>query len=164
MQAQTPAPSTQMPDTTNLYGERKDTLQQTVFTSRGNGNFLSKGKDIRTEVITAAGLCKMACCNLAESFENSASVTVGYSDAVTGARQIKLLGLSGVYSQMLDENRPVLRGILAPFGLSYVPGPWLESIQVGKGAPFAQTFDAASVWGPLMGAKLYVGFRVTIWK
>ena len=77
VQAQTPAPSTQMPDTTNLYGERKDTLQQTVFTSRGNGNFLSKGKDIRTEVITAAGLCKMACCNLAESFENSASVTVG---------------------------------------------------------------------------------------
>ena len=48
----------------------------------------------------------MACCNLADSFENSASVTVGYSDAVTGARQIRILGLSGVYTQMLDENRP----------------------------------------------------------
>ena len=72
---------------------------------------------------------------LAESFENSASVTVGYADATTGARQIRLLGLSGIYTQMLDENRPVMRGITAPYGLSYMPGPWLESIQVGKGSP-----------------------------
>ena len=127
--AQTP----QMPDTTGLYGERQDTLVQAVFTSRGNGNFLSKGKDIRTEVITAAGLCKMACCNLAESFENSASVTVGYADAVTGARQIRLLGQNGIYTQMLDENRPVMRGLASPFGLNYVPGQWLESIQIAKG-------------------------------
>ena len=76
----------------------------------------------------------MACCNLAESFENSASVTVGYSDAVTGAKQIRLLGLSGIYTQMLDENRPVMRGLSAPFGLSYVPGQWLESIQIAKGS------------------------------
>ena len=94
---------------------------------------LPKLKSVRTEVITAAGLCKMACCALAESFENSASVTVGYSDAVTGARQIKLLGLSGTYTQMLDENRPVMRGIASPFGLSFVPGQWLESIQIAKG-------------------------------
>ena len=94
---------------------------------------LPKLKSVRTEVITAAGLCKMACCALAESFENSASVTVGYSDAVTGARQIKLLGLSGTYTQMLDENRPVMRGIASPFGMSFVPGQWLESIQIAKG-------------------------------
>ena len=94
---------------------------------------LPKLKSVKTEVITAAGLCKMACCALAESFENSASVTVGYSDAVTGARQIKLLGLSGTYTQMLDENRPVMRGIAAPFGMSFVPGQWLESIQIAKG-------------------------------
>ena len=123
----------QMPDTTGIYGERRDTLDASVFSARGNGNFLSKGKDIRTEVITAAGLCKMACCNLAESFENSASVTVGYSDAVTGARQIRLLGQSGIYVQMLDENRPVMRGLSAPWGLNYVPSQWLESIQVAKG-------------------------------
>lgn len=121
-------------DTTAIYGERADSLDAAVFVSRQAGNYLSKGKEIRTEVISAAGLCKMACCNLAESFENSASVTVGYSDAVTGARQIRLLGLSGVYTQMLDENRPVMRGISAPFGLSYVPGQWLESIQIAKGA------------------------------
>ena len=121
-------------DTTGMYGERKDSLDAAVFVSRQQGNYLSKGKEIRTEVISAAGLCKMACCNLAESFENSASVTVGYSDAVTGARQIRLLGLSGVYTQMLDETRPVMRGLASPFGLSYVPGQWLESIQIAKGA------------------------------
>ena len=126
--------SAQDVDTTGIYGERADSLEATVFVSRQAGNYLSKGKEIRTEVISAAGLCKMACCNLAESFENSASVTVGYSDAVTGARQIRLLGLSGIYTQMLDETRPVMRGLAAPFGLSYVPGQWLESIQIAKGS------------------------------
>ena len=124
----------QIVDTTSIYGERADSLNAAVFVSNQAGNYLSKVKPVRTEVISAAGLCKMACCNLAESFENSASVTVGYSDAVTGARQIRLLGLSGVYTQMLDENRPVMRGLSAPFGLSYVPGQWLESIQIAKGA------------------------------
>ena len=121
-------------DTSDIYKDRADTLETAVYVARQAGNYLSKGKDIRTEVISAAGLCKMACCNLAESFENSASVTVGFSDAVTGARQIRLLGLSGVYTQMLDETRPVMRGLSSPFGLSYVPGQWLESIQIAKGA------------------------------
>ena len=132
--AQSPAQSAQALDTAGIYGERADSLDAAVFVSRQMGNYLSKGKEIRTEVISAAGLCKMACCNLAESFENSASVTVGFSDAVTGARQIRLLGLSGVYTQMLDETRPVMRGLSAPFGLSYVPGQWLESIQIAKGS------------------------------
>ena len=123
----------QMPDTTGIYSERKDSLAATVKVGRQSGNYIPRGKDFKAEVISAAGLCKMACCNLAESFENSASVTVGYSDAVTGARQIRLLGQSGIYTQMLDENRPVMRGLSAPFGLSYVPGQWLESIQISKG-------------------------------
>lgn len=108
-------------------------LEAARLVTRQQGNYISKLSSLKTEVITAAGLCKMACCNLAESFENSASVTVGYADAITGARQIRLLGLSGIYTQMLDENRPVMRGIASPFGLSYVPGQWLESIQIAKG-------------------------------
>ena len=128
------AASAQQADT--LGQEPKlDTLEAAVLTAHSQGNFLSKGKEIRTEVITASGLMKMACCNLAESFENSASVTVGYSDATTGARQIRLLGLSGIYTQMLDENRPVMRGLSSPFGLSYIPGSWMESIQIAKGSP-----------------------------
>ena len=126
--------SAQIPDTSSVYKDRKDSLEATVFVGRHKDG-ISRGKDLRTELISSSGLQKMACCNLAESFENSASVTVGYSDATTGARQIKLLGLSGTYTQMLDENRPVLRGITAPFGLSYIPGPWLESIQIAKGSP-----------------------------
>ncbi len=108
-------------------------LDQSVVVAEDNANFLSKTTVARTEVISAAGLCKMACCNLAESFENSASISVGFSDAVTGARQIRMLGLSGSYTQMLDENRPIMRGIASPFGMSYVPGQWLESIQIAKG-------------------------------
>jgi len=108
-------------------------LNEVRVVGRQAGNYISKMTPVKTEVISAAGLCKMACCNLAESFENSASVTVGYADAITGARQIRLLGLSGQYTQMLDENRPVMRGIAAPFGLSYIPGQWLESIQIAKG-------------------------------
>ena len=126
-------------DTTSIYGERADSLDAAVFVSRQAGNYLSKGKEIRTEVISAAGLCKMACCNLAESFENSASVTVGYSDAVTGARQIRLLGLSGVYTQMLDENRPVMRGLAAPFGLSYVPGQWSKAYRSPRALHLSST-------------------------
>ena len=115
--------------------QQVDTLEAAVAATRTEANYISKGKELRTEVISSAGLMKMACCNLAESFENSASVTVGYSDATTGARQIRLLGLSGIYTQMLDENRPVMRGLSAPFGLSYIPGSWLESIQIAKGSP-----------------------------
>lgn len=113
----------------HLYGENE--VDEATVTARQAT--LSRLKPVKTEVITSAGLCKMACCALASSFENSSSVTVGYADAVTGARQIKLLGLSGAYTQMLDESRPVLRGLQSPFGLSYIPGQWLESIQISKG-------------------------------
>ena len=129
------AAAAQQTDTAGIYGERRDSLDAAVFVVRNAGNYLSRGKELRTEVISSSGLMKMACCNVAESFENSASVTVGYSDATTGARQIRLLGLSGTYTQMLDENRPIMRGIAAPFGLTWLPGPWLESIQIAKGSP-----------------------------
>ena len=135
-------------DTTGIYGERKDTLSAAVYRGERSGNYLSKGKDLRVEVISTEGLQKMACCNVAESFENSASVTVGYSDAVTGARQIKLLGLSGIYTQMLDESRPVMRGIASPFALTYSPGQWLESIQIAKGSA-SVTSGVESVTGQI---------------
>ena len=79
-------------------------------------------------------LFRAACCNLGESFTTNPSVDVSYSDAATGARQIKLLGLSGTYVQMLTENLPDFRGAALPYALGYVPGPWMQSIQVSKGA------------------------------
>ena len=116
-----------------ILSETAGSLDALEILGRQKGNFISRLTPVKTEVITAAGLCKMACCNLAESFENSASVTVGYADAVTGARQIRLLGLSGNYTQMLEENRPAMRGVQVPFAFSFVPGQWLESIQIAKG-------------------------------
>ncbi|MCF0172253.1 MAG: carboxypeptidase-like regulatory domain-containing protein, partial [Bacteroidales bacterium] len=130
----------------NFYLTGANEVEQAVISARQAG--LSRLSQVKTEAITAAGLCKMACCNLAESFENSASVSVGYSDAVTGARQIKLLGLSGVYTQMQDEKMPIMRGLASTFGLNYVPGQWLESIQISKG-PSSVANDAAGITGQI---------------
>ena len=108
-------------------------IDEVVVEGQQRGNYSKSTGIARQEQISFAGLCKMACCSLAESFENSASVTVGYSDAISGARQIKMLGLAGTYTQILDENRPIMQGAGATYGLSYTPGMWLNSIQVSKG-------------------------------
>ena len=86
------------------------------------------------ELLNEGELLKAACCNLSESFETNPSVDVNYTDAVTGAKEIQLLGLSGLYTQMLGEAIPTLRGMANSFGLMYVPGSWMESIQISKGA------------------------------
>lgn len=89
---------------------------------------------MNVDIISSAELSRAACCNLGESFVTNPSVDVSYSDAATGAKQIKLLGLSGTYVQMMTENIPNYRGAAAPYGLGYVPGPWMQSIQVSKGS------------------------------
>ena len=89
---------------------------------------------LNVDMITDKELTRAACCNLGESFTTNPSVDVSYSDAATGAKQIKLLGLSGHYVQMLTENIPNYRGAASPFSLGYIPGPWMQSIQVSKGA------------------------------
>lgn len=94
----------------------------------------SKMRTENTEVIGMGQLVRAACCNLGESFVANPSVDVNYSDAATGAKQIKLLGLSGTYVQMMTENVPNFRGGSLPYALGYVPGPWMQSIQVSKGA------------------------------
>lgn len=98
-----------------------------------SGTSLVSSRPILTQVITEDGLRKAACCNLAESFESSAAVDVSYSDAVSGAKQIQMLGLAGIYSQIMLENTPYIRGLALPFGLMYVPGSWMESISISKG-------------------------------
>ncbi len=109
-------------------------LEETVVVGAKKGAVFSSITPQKTELITTTGLQKMACCNLSESFENSASITVGYTDAVSGAKQVQLLGLSSIYSQITDENVPMLRGLSSTYGWSYIPGPWLESVQLSKGA------------------------------
>lgn len=108
-------------------------LEEVVISERKIGTIASRTSVLQTQKITYDELCRAACCNLAESFETNPSVDVSYADAATGARQIKLLGLAGTYVQMLTENYPNFRGAASLYGLDYVPGAWMESIQVSKG-------------------------------
>lgn len=117
-----------------VFLEPDNTLEEVVVSQKASGAFISRLDPIHTQHITTAELRKAACCNLSESFETNASVDISYSDALTGARQIQLLGLRGTYSQLLTENIPNLRGLATSFGLGYIPGPWMESIQVSKGS------------------------------
>lgn len=89
---------------------------------------------IKTETISARQLEQSACCSLAESFEKSPTVEATFSDPLTGARQIQMLGLSGAYVQTLLEAVPAMRGLALPFQWEYIPGPFLENIAISKGA------------------------------
>lgn len=97
-------------------------------------SYISSLKTLKTEVITSGELKNNACCNLSESFESNPTVDVSFSDAVTGARQIQMLGLSGKYAQLLTDVLPTVRGLGITYGLNYIPGPWIESINLNKGA------------------------------
>lgn len=108
-------------------------LEEVDIVERKMAVLRSRISPLTTETLTGEALCMAACCNLSESFETSASVDVAYSDAATGAKQIRLLGLSGTYVQLLTENTPNIRGLAQSFGMEYIPGPWMEAIQVSKG-------------------------------
>ena len=111
-----------------------DTRELKAVVVKATNGIKSKFRVDNAEIIGQGQLIRAACCNLGESFTANPSVDVSYSDAATGAKQIKLLGLSGTYVQMLTENVPNLRGAALPYSLGYVPGPWMQSIQVSKGA------------------------------
>ena len=108
-------------------------LEEVDIVERKMAVLRSRISPLATETLTGEALCMAACCNLSESFETSASVDVAYSDAATGAKQIRLLGLSGTYVQLLTENTPNIRGLAQSFGMEYIPGPWMDAIQVSKG-------------------------------
>ncbi len=115
-----------------FLASKKQLSEITVF-SKQKTSYFSPLATIRTEVMTSGELLKAACCNLSESFETNPSVDVSYNDAVTGSKQIQLLGLSGNYTQLTVENLPGPRGLATPLGLNSIAGPWIESIQLTKG-------------------------------
>lgn len=84
--------------------------------------------------VSSAELMKAACCNLSESFETNPSIDVNFSDAITGTKQVKMLGLDSPYILITTENIPSVRGAIQTNGLSFIPGTWVESIQITKGA------------------------------
>ena len=83
--------------------------------------------------IDSKELLKAACCNLSESFETNATVDVSFSNAVTGTKQLKMLGLDQKYTSLTKELLPEIRGLASAYGLNFIPGRWIESIQLTKG-------------------------------
>jgi outer membrane receptor for ferrienterochelin and colicins len=127
----------------NSYSQ--DTLQEIKVQSKRKSLQKSYTVTGNISVITSKELLKAACCNLAESFETNPSIDVSFSDALTGTKQIKMLGLTSPYLMMTQENIPSVRGASQVFGLSFTPGPWIESIQITKGAgSVVNGFDSVS--------------------
>ena len=109
-------------------------LEQVVVKTRRSSQFISSFSTEQVIRVSSDELLKAACCNLSESFETNPAIDVNFSDAVTGTKQIKMLGLTSPYILITAENIPVVRGAAQSLGLSYVPGTWVESMQITKGA------------------------------
>lgn len=116
-----------------VYLMAEDELEEVVIEFKRDTKNFSRLNPLQVENLGEGELKKAACCNLSESFETNATVDVNFTDAVSGAKKIQLLGLDGVYSQMQMENIPYLTGLESGFGLAAVPGTWVESIQITKG-------------------------------
>ncbi len=112
----------------------QDTLQTVKVISKNKGLQKSSKITANTTLVTSKELLKAACCNLAESFETNPSIDVNFADALTGTKQIKMLGLTSPYLMIAEENIPSVRGASQAYGLSFTPGTWIESIQITKGA------------------------------
>lgn len=112
-------------------GKELKEVEVVYYTS---GTEMSYLNPIKMEVLNERSLMKAACCNLSESFETNPSIDVNFADAVSGTKQIQMLGLSGQYAQITKENMPYLRGLANNYGLTFIPGTWIQSIQLSKGA------------------------------
>jgi outer membrane receptor for ferrienterochelin and colicins len=116
------------------YLTSKGQLDEVIISTRKKAStrsFLSATNVIN---VSSSELLKAACCNLSESFETNPSIDVNFADAITGTRQIKMLGLTSPYILITTENIPSIRGASQAYGLSFIPGTWVESIQITKGA------------------------------
>ena len=115
-----------------VFGQQK--LNEVKVVTKRKGLQKSFTVTGNTTLVTSKELLKAACCNLAESFETNPSIDVNFSDALTGTKQIKMLGLTSPYLVITEENIPSVRGASQAYGLSFTPGTWVESIQITKGA------------------------------
>ncbi|MFC4723487.1 TonB-dependent receptor domain-containing protein [Geojedonia litorea] len=109
-------------------------LDEVTITSRKQSTAKSYLQSANILTVSSDELLKAACCNLSESFETNPSIDVNFADAISGTRQIKMLGLTSPYILITSENIPTIRGASQAYGLSFTPGTWVESIQITKGA------------------------------
>lgn len=123
-------------------------LDAITITSERRSHSFSLLNPINIESLNAEEFRKAACCSLAESFQTSNTVDLSYNNAVVGNREIQFLGLRGAYTQQLIENRPVFTGILSTFGYDFIPGTWLQQVNIQKGAASA-LYGAQSMTGAI---------------
>ena len=109
-------------------------LQEVQVEGKQNTTKISLIEPLNIQTLSTAEIQKAACCNLSECFETNNSVDVSYSDAITGIKKIQMLGLAGSYVQITSELLPLVRGLQRSYGLTYIPGSWIESIQIIKGS------------------------------
>jgi outer membrane receptor for ferrienterochelin and colicins len=112
---------------------QNETIEEITVKARRKSMEISFINPIKMRKISQRELTKAACCNLSESFETNPAVDVSYTDAVTGTKQIEMLGLAGPYVQITRANMPDIRGLASIYGLSYIPGPWVKSMQLNLG-------------------------------
>jgi len=117
-----------------LFKEQNNVLGEVLVSHKRRTTEISFLDPLLVQNISKEELFKAACCNLSESFETNATIDVSFTDAITGAKEIQMLGLSGKYSLISQEQTPGIRGLAIPYGLLYTPGAWIESIQISKGA------------------------------
>lgn len=117
-----------------FYLSNIKSLTEVQVIEKTNATEFSSLTVMKIETLGRKELMKAACCNLSESFETNPSVDVNFADAISGTKQIQMLGLSGNYSLITKENMPFLRGLSSVYGLSFIPGTWINSIQLSKGA------------------------------
>ena len=134
-----------------------------VVENRKKTSSVSYLKAMNIMTMSSDELLKSACCNLCESFETNPSIDVNFADALTGTRQIKMLGLTSLYILIGIESVPAIRGAAQAFGLSFIPGTWVESIQITKGAgSVVNGFESsagqinAKLQKPLSDSKLFI--------
>mgnify|MGYP001249387747 CR=1 FL=1 len=116
-----------------FYLRQSIDLQEVEVEGKQNTTTWSTLTPRNVQTISTGELVKAACCNLSECFETNATVDVTYADAISGLKTIQMLGLDGFYVQINNESMPLINGLLSSYGLSYVPGSWIESIQITKG-------------------------------
>ena len=138
-------------------------LDEVLLQSKKEKTAVSYLQSANIITVNEGELLKAACCNLSESFETNPSIDVNFSDALTGTKQIKMLGLTSPYILITQENIPSVRGASQAFGLTYTPGTWIESIQITKGTgSVVNGFESiagqinAELKKPLNDDKLYV--------
>lgn len=125
--------------------KESQTLNEVVVKEQRDGVIISNLNPIKTEQITQTELGKAACCDLAGCFETQTTVQPQTTNLVTNSKELRILGLSGVYNQILIDGFPMIQGLTYTYGISSIPGTLVDNIYVSKGAnSVLQGFESIS--------------------